>query len=80
MKAFPRKDAVEIDEKGRQLPQLGMDLRDYFAAKALQGLLACETNYDYDEETLKRNDYSEYCKIFAESAYNMADAMMEARK
>ena len=38
MKAFPRIDAVEIDDKGRHLPQLGMDLRDYFAAKAMQGM------------------------------------------
>jgi hypothetical protein len=43
----------------------GMTLRDYFAAKAMQALLA------YEESTLQ-ND--------AEVAYQMADAMMEARK
>ena len=43
----------------------GMTLRDYFAAKAMQALLG------YEESTLQ-ND--------AEVAYQMADAMLEARK
>ena len=43
----------------------GMDLRDYFAAKAMQGLLASEVNAPL--------------KTFAKQAYTMADAMMEAR-
>lgn len=46
--------------------ELGIDLRDYFAAKALQGLLAsnvCASKVD-----------------FAENAYALADAMMEARR
>ena len=43
----------------------GMDLRDYFAAKAMQSLLT------YEESTLQ-ND--------AEVAYAMADAMLKARE
>ena len=43
----------------------GMTLRDYFAAKAMQGLLASEVNAPL--------------KTFATKAYEMADAMMEAR-
>ena len=43
----------------------GMTLRDYFAAKAMQGLLASEVNAPL--------------KTFAKQAYTMADAMMEAR-
>jgi hypothetical protein len=50
----------------------GMDLRDYFAAKAMQGLITSRhTDYEngwYDEERL------------ANSAYNMADAMLKARE
>jgi len=42
----------------------GMELRDYFAAKALQGILAC--NYSIEEEP----------EILA---YQYADAMMKAR-
>lgn len=46
----------------------GMTLRDYFAAKALQGMLASETE-DSQYDT----------KIATERAYRMADAMLRAR-
>jgi hypothetical protein len=44
----------------------GMTLRDYFAAQAVQGLLASEVNAPL--------------KVFAIRAYAIADAMLEARK
>jgi hypothetical protein len=44
----------------------GMTLRDYFAAKALQGLMADHTRDNYPRE-------------FAEYAYELADAMIAAR-
>ena len=44
----------------------GMTLRDYFAAKAIQGLLASETTATHDG--------------FAEAAYKVADAMLRARE
>ena len=43
----------------------GMTLRDYFAAKALQGLLASETNASMEE--------------FVTYSYDIAAAMVEAR-
>jgi hypothetical protein len=43
----------------------GMDLRDYFAAKAVQGLLASDTFAPVSE--------------FVRKAYEIADAMMEER-
>ena len=43
----------------------GMTLRDYFAAKAMQGLLASEVNAPLD--------------VFTKQAYKVADKMMEAR-
>ena len=46
----------------------GMDLRDYFAAKAMQGLLSTTK-----EETWIPNDV-------AEISYLVADAMMKARE
>ncbi len=50
----------------------GMTLRDYFAAKAMQGLITSRhTDYEngwYDEDLL------------AQSAYKMADAMLKARE
>ena len=50
-------------------PNQGMTLRDYFAAKAMQGLLAGitpTTVWSHDEA--------------AETAYNVADAMLKARQ
>ena len=46
-------------------PEKGMQLRDYFAAKAMQGLLASEVNAPIN--------------TFAIRAYKVADAMMKAR-
>ena len=43
----------------------GMTLRDYFAAKALQGLLASEVNDSMQE--------------FISRSYKIADAMMQER-
>ena len=72
MKAFPQLDSQTYD----QFRDKGMDLRDYFAAKALQGMLADHTNdCDYLKET-----YEEFAESCARSAYIFADAMMEARK
>lgn len=45
----------------------GMELRDYFAAKALGGLVAKAVSENQSAETA------------AEAAYMFADAMMEAR-
>ena len=45
----------------------GISIRDYFAAKALQGVMACNGIYD-DEKKLAR-----WC-------YEQADAMLEARE
>lgn len=44
----------------------GMTLRDYFAAKAMQGMLACEMLRATEQE-------------FSERAYAIADAMLRAR-
>ena len=51
---------------------VGMTLRDYFAAKAMQALFSvCDVSRQgYDTELVRR----------AVQAYAMADAMLEARK
>jgi hypothetical protein len=59
MKAFPIAN-MEGDEEF-----LGMDLRDYFAAKAMQTMLTWD-------------DFGSF--NVSQEAYMMADAMMEARK
>lgn len=47
-------------------PEKGMTLRDYFAAKAMQGLLAGTKTSD--------------CMMIVKDAYAIADAMLKARE
>ena len=67
MKAFP----TTIDNEGYQIDHQGMDLRDYFAAKAMQGML---TNQPLRIDVMLNGD------SLAQSSYQIADAMMKARK
>ena len=70
MKAFP---AYEWNENHKQMMAVGgMDLRDYFAAKAMQAIIgkADDRSTTVDEVELWIGHY----------AYTVADAMMEARK
>ena len=76
MKAFPNQLEMIDHCTFRETMKGGMDLRDYFAAKALNGLLSAELNaWRSGAET-----YDEYLEDLTSSAYLMADAMMEARK
>ncbi len=64
MKAFPT-----LADNGHITTQDGMDLRDYFAAKAMQVILNwCEKGSTVDSSEL------------GAMAYKIADAMMESRK
>lgn len=72
--AFPVMDeAVEYGQ------HYGMSLRDYFAAKAMQGLLAMEANPQFGTVT---EPYSAHGRddLMAKCAYNLADAMLAARE
>lgn len=66
MKAFPHK--VMSAEQGQ-----GMDLRDYFATKALQGLIASLTD---NGRLFAQSDLERAAHI----SYSAADAMMKARE
>lgn len=61
--AFPT-----LADTGHAMGQDGMTLRDYFAAKAMQGMIACDT-----ERSPKQ------VPIIVKSAYVMADAMLKER-
>jgi len=63
--AFPQDD----DATGSE----GMSLRDYFAAKAMQGILA-HPECDYTPMTASAQ------KQAAADAYGLADAMLKARQ
>lgn len=53
----------------------GMTLRDYFAAAALTGLLACEGT---NGEAAVHRDEAYVFAMFARAAYRYADAMLAA--
>jgi hypothetical protein len=66
MKAFPT--TKPLDSWGD--PNAGMDLRDYFAAKAMQAIIGiCYKELDIDKDK----------EGIVESAYEIADEMMKAR-
>lgn len=65
----------QIDSGGGAFPcprigEDGMSLRDYFAAKAMQGLLASESGMMIGSGK----------EVVSKLAYKMADAMIEARQ
>ena len=60
------------DEDFIHVAQFGMTLRDYFAAKAMQGLVAASIS---DGGCVKCDD-----KFIAPLSYEIADEMMEARE
>ena len=78
MKAFPVID-FETKEDGYIYWDSGMDLRDYFAAKAFQSLVS----YALPEcvyYTLNNQQRIEIeVEVLAKDAYVFADAMMKAR-
>jgi hypothetical protein len=67
MKAFPIRGSWQGEE------QRGMDLRDYFAAKAMPELIDCFGK----DETIENGD--DRRNAVAIAAYKQADAMMKAR-
>jgi hypothetical protein len=60
--AFPTENAYMVST------QHGMTLRDYFAAKAMQGMLSENSGIRYPTDEL------------VDFAYKVADAMMKARE
>ena len=80
MKAFPSNGFYEKTNGGEQPqklnPIMGMDLRDYFAAKAMQAII---TNDNLLKQASEYHDAGSEASI-AMLAYEQADAMMEARK
>lgn len=78
--AFPTTDY--FDEKPIGLSP-GMELRDYFAAKALAGLLAAESSASGNGAIFVDGGKAKLCDNpmnFAKISYQLADAMMAARK
>jgi len=70
--AFPVQSYVNADGETFESEPQGMTLRDYFAAKAMQGMLA---NPKLQEQILKAGQ-----SWIEESAWAVADAMLKARE
>lgn len=77
MKVFPILDKSYYNE--------GMDLRDYFAAKAMPLAFKVWENYHLSEEnddSYKTSNFQadkNYQELIANTAYQMADEMIKAR-
>lgn len=67
--AFPTNYFYDQENEHEILPMPGMTLRDYFAAKAMQGMLANQHPYQASDE-----------HMFARDSYTIADAMLKARQ
>jgi hypothetical protein len=72
MKAFPSAEPVYSKDIVGVKESTGMDLRDYFAAKAMQAII---TRCDERSSEIAHVD-----SWVGDYAYVVADAMMEARK
>lgn len=59
--------AFPVPDSEYQNQDVGMTLRDYFAAKAMQGIISSECNYGAFSD-------------LAIDAYSIADAMLKARE
>ena len=75
--AFPKTPFIEFGT-----PQNGMTLRDYFAAKALQGYISVKAwhpDFVYPED-FNFDAGERAADAVAVSAYKWADAMLKARE
>jgi hypothetical protein len=75
--AFPT--GIITDGKGKIIGgSNGMTLRDYFASRALQGLMA--GRWKADMHGIPYDAYRADADEWAKSAYHFADAMLKARE
>lgn len=73
--AFPyNRPSLSASGKWETIAEPGMDLRDWFAGMALQGLLSAEPCLPSHTGT-----YGNVADNYAHEAYTMADAMMKER-
>lgn len=66
--AFPQHDAIANEFHPSYGKDRGMTLRDYFAAKAMQGFVCADTDFNLPPDVIARD------------AYDLADAMLKARQ
>lgn len=77
MKAFPQKAPKDLNKPADNYTnplERGMDLRDYFAARAMQAILHATLS-----DTVKNKDAMSAIPLIYQASYVVADAMMKAR-
>lgn len=83
MKAFPiviDRETQIANDTSHAIQEDGMDLRDYFAAKALPIIAKTYIQSWIEDEAQDFVGFSEIeATCIAEGSYEMADAMMKAR-
>ena len=78
LSAFPRPYSYAEDVDEVHFAQNGMTLRDYFAAKALPEVMAAYDRNSADDDYTVWDEKNK--RLIAITAYDFADAMLEARK
>ncbi len=78
LSAFPRPYSYAEDVDEVHVAQKGMTLRDYFAAKALPEVMAAYDRNSADDDYTVWDEKNK--RLIAITAYDFADAMLEARK
>jgi hypothetical protein len=76
--AFPHNTVVVDKDGGIVEHHKGMTLRDFFAAKAMQGLMS--GRWKSDIHGIPYDAYRADADEWAKSAYHFADAMLKARE
>ena len=86
MKAFPSTEPIYRDNVIGIKQSNGMDLRDYFAAKAMPALMSAEieaSKFFKDDRPWEWFDIdmdNDSLRDLAQRSYDLADAMMKARE
>jgi hypothetical protein len=57
----------------------GITIRDYFAAKAINAILG-QYDFEFFVDDKMEKEGNTFALVIAKNAYEMADAMLEARK
>jgi hypothetical protein len=82
--AFPTNYFYDQESEHEVLPMPGMTLRDYFAAKALQGILTNGGWVSMYVEAASKDgpleNMSEVASLLSDDAYTFADAMLKERR
>jgi hypothetical protein len=80
----PNPEMTGIDSDGTERwetePSGGMSLRDYFAGKAMNTMIARAEVHFLEQDSYEPGDLEDFHDYVGEQSYLIADAMLKARK